>query len=191
MSAKPKPESDLSRFTKLARTNDYVVLDTETTALETRYARIVQIAIVDASGKPLLSTLIDPKIAIPNSHIHGITDEMVKESPTFEMIAPMIHDLLHGRNVIIYNAQYDTPILVREFLRAQVTSPTFSYHCAMLAWSEHYGDWNDYHGNYRWQKLTNAASDIGYTLPDGMSAHSALADCLMTLAVTQYLASRE
>lgn len=191
MSANRKPDSDLARFTKLARTNDYVVLDTETTALETQYARIVQIAIVDASGKTLLDTLVDPKMAIPNAHIHGITDEMVAESPTFAMIAPMIHQLLNFRNVVIYNASYDNAILFNEFKRAGLIYPTVSNHCAMVAWAEYYGDWNEYRGNYRWQKLVNAASDIGYTLPDDMNPHSAQADCLMTLAVTQYLASRE
>lgn len=64
----------------------------------------------------------------------------------------------------------------------------FGNECAMLAYAEYRGVWNDYHGNYKWHKLSDAAERVGYTLPSGMKAHSALADCLMTLAVCRKLA---
>lgn len=43
-----------------------VYLDTETTGLSANAgARIVEVAIVDQSGRALLNTLVDPRVAIP------------------------------------------------------------------------------------------------------------------------------
>jgi DNA polymerase-3 subunit epsilon len=58
----------------------------------------------------------------------------------------------------------------------------------MLAYGEYRGIWNDYFGNWKWHKLSDAAARVGYKLPAGMKAHGALADCLMTLAVCKKIA---
>jgi DNA polymerase III epsilon subunit-like protein len=62
--------------------NDWVFLDTETMGLYD--AHIVEIAIVNPLGEPLLNTFIKPTIPIPSEarEIHGITDEMVADVPT-------------------------------------------------------------------------------------------------------------
>ena len=59
---------------------DIYFLDTETTGLSvTTGARIVEIAIVDLHGEPLLNTLVNPEEPIPSAaqQVHGISDEMV------------------------------------------------------------------------------------------------------------------
>jgi DNA polymerase-3 subunit epsilon len=58
----------------------------------------------------------------------------------------------------------------------------------MEAYAEWYGDWNSYHGSYTYQKLTNAARRFGVTTE---GAHSALADCLMTLAVIKAMTDQK
>ena len=63
---------------------DPVYLDTETTGLELK-DEIVEIAIIDKNGLVLIDSLIKPKQPIPDSAtaIHHISNEMVKDSPTF------------------------------------------------------------------------------------------------------------
>ena len=59
-----------------------------------------------------------PKTA---SDVHGITDEMVKNAPTFKQVAQELKQMLDGCDIAGYNSnRFDIPLLVEEFLRAQV-----------------------------------------------------------------------
>ncbi len=62
---------------------EWVILDTETTGLYD--AEIVEIAIINHCGEMLRATLIKPSISIPAevTEIHGISDAMVADAPTF------------------------------------------------------------------------------------------------------------
>jgi len=92
-------ERDRVRAVRWARTqltlDNWAILDTETTGLYN--AEIVEIAIISTTGEPLLNTLIKPRLTIPAraSSIHGITDDMLVNSPTFPEIYPQIVDLLY------------------------------------------------------------------------------------------------
>ena len=91
--------------------NDWVILDTETTG--SYDAEIVEIAIIERTEETLLDTLIKPSIPIPAevTEIHGITDEMVADAPTFPQVYPRIDAALKKKRVIIYNASFDIKIL--------------------------------------------------------------------------------
>lgn len=180
--------SALSRLIRVVKRGQYVILDTETTSKYPQLADIVQIAIIDPTGRVLLDTLVNPGIKIPNPEIHGITDAMVENAPKFADIAERVYELLQDRDVIIYNEGYDEPIIRRYLEGAGYTdNPWKATCCAMEAYAEHVGEYNDYHGGYRWHKLQPAAAAAGYGLPADVKAHSAFGDCLMTLAVCRYL----
>mgnify|MGYP007071603296 CR=1 FL=1 len=162
--------------------SDALILDTETSGLDDT-AEIVQIAIIDMHGNTLLDALIKPVNGIPRSasRIHGITDETVAEAPSFADVWPSICDVIRDKTVIIYNADYDTRLLAQSARAHGITLlrvDYVTYKCAMLPYSAWVGSWNDYHGNYRWQRLP--AGD-----------HSALGDCLATLNVLQKMAAQE
>ena len=56
-----------------------------------------------------------------SSDIHGITNEMVKDAPTFKQVAQEIKQILDGCDLAGYNSnRFDIPLLVEEFLRAGV-----------------------------------------------------------------------
>ena len=78
--------------------NDFVILDTETTGLDST-ARIVSLAMIDREGRALVDTLINPGRPIPRdaTAIHGITDDDVMDAPTMERIAPQIEDIYATR----------------------------------------------------------------------------------------------
>ena len=75
---------------RVLTTDDWVILDTETTGLSE--AEIVQIGIINHQGQTILNSLLLPTIAIPNDAIaiHGINNEAVTDSPSFPEIYPQI-----------------------------------------------------------------------------------------------------
>ena len=101
-----------------------VFLDLETTGLSFTQDRIVEIAMLKISvdGSRLMKRkLINPERLIPKevSEIHGITDEMVKDAPTFKQAANEIRQFMEGADLGGYNSnKFDWPLLVEEFLRA-------------------------------------------------------------------------
>jgi len=185
-------DRSLEAFKALIRRGDYLVLDTETTGLER--GEICQIAIIDASGKTLLNSLVRTINPIPAdaSKIHHIYDNDVISAPSWADITPMVQELLTGRDVVIYNAVYDRKMMHQSAEAAGLPKVDWKtrtrFWDAMEAFAEVYGDWNAYRGNYRWQKLVTAAAYYDLRVQD---AHSALGDCLMTLALVKKMAGVE
>lgn len=171
-------------FIKMARREDYLILDTETTGLHD--GEVVSIAIIDAQGGTLLDTLVKPSKPIPDDAIaiHGITSEMVESAPTWGDVIWQVRGIIGARDTIVYNAPYDMMILRNssKFHGLDVSWSLTNWYCAMETFAEVYGDWNDYRGNYRWQKLTTAAKHYGLSTE---GAHGALADCRMTLGIVK------
>jgi|SRR6056297_1643507 len=182
----------LNGFKAMVTAGDYVVLDTETTGLTD--GEICQIAIADANETVLLDTLIKTTQPIPAgaTDIHGITDNDVANSPTWAEVQPVVRDILNGRNVIIYNATYDRKMMHKSDERSGLERTDYkaeaTYWDGMAHYAEYFGEWNNYHGNYRWQKLTNAARQCGIATDN---AHSALGDVLMTIGVIRHMATTD
>ena len=97
--------------------------DLETTGISLSTDRIVEIAIVKVlpdGTKQIKRKLINPEMPIPTgaSAIHGITDDMVKDAPTFRQVANEIKQFLDNADLAGFNSnRFDVPILVEEFLR--------------------------------------------------------------------------
>lgn len=100
--------------------------DLETTGLNTTTDRIVEISIlrVNPNGTEEQRTwLLNPTIPISPeaSSVHGYTNEMVADKPTFKQVAPDIAKFLTNCDLAGYNIlKFDLPMLVEEFLRVEV-----------------------------------------------------------------------
>ena len=104
-----------------------VFFDLETTGVDPFNDRIVQIGCIRIQtngSKTEKEWLINPGIPIPAavSQIHGITDDMVKDSPHLGDIAQELRDMFFSVDLGGYNAKnFDIPLLVQEFFRIGLT----------------------------------------------------------------------
>ena len=104
-----------------------VFIDLETTGVNLSTDRIVEIAIIKImpdGSKCIKIKILNPQIPIPksSSSIHGITDEKVKEAPTFKQVANELKQFIDDADFSGYNSnRFDIPLLIEEFLRAGIT----------------------------------------------------------------------
>lgn len=100
-----------------------VFLDLETTGINISSDRIVEISLLKISPNGMeqwMTTLVNPGIRIPPkvTDIHGISDEDVKDAPSFREIARNLASFLEGCDLAGFNSiKFDIPVLAEEFLR--------------------------------------------------------------------------
>ena len=100
-----------------------IVLDTETTGLKTEEGhKIIEIGCVEIIDRNITDNnyhqYICPnrKISEDAIKIHGITNEFLKDKPTFSQIKDQFFQYLKDSDLIIHNAPFDI-----EFLRNELT----------------------------------------------------------------------
>jgi CBS domain-containing protein len=110
----------VSRFTPLGEL-PAVVLDSETTGLDVTTCRLVQISAVRVlEGKvrheQTFDRLVNPEMPIPptSTTVHGITDEMVADAPTFAQIKPDLDAFLGEAVLVGQSVGFDLAVLLRE-----------------------------------------------------------------------------
>ncbi len=106
---------------------DYPIafLDTETTGLDAKTERVIEVGLVIGRGGEVLdrkSWLINPGMPIPQAatDVHGITNEQVADKPPFAAIVPELTAALEGCIAAAYNASFDRGFILAELERAQV-----------------------------------------------------------------------
>lgn len=114
---------------RLNLTKPLVVFDLEATGLDLVNDRIIQISYVkvspgDKDGEEERKSLfVNPGKPIPAlvQQLTGITDDMVKDAPTFKQLAKQLADSFTGCDFAGFNSdRFDVPMLAEEFLRAGV-----------------------------------------------------------------------
>ena len=111
---------------RLQLKNPIIFFDLETTGINIASDRIVEIAYlkVDLNGNETTKThRVNPEMPIPAkaTSIHGISDEDVKNEPTFNEIAKSLAREFEGCDLGGYNSvKFDIPLLAEEFLRSGV-----------------------------------------------------------------------
>lgn len=106
---------------------DKLFFDIESTGLSTETDRIVQLAImvISESGEVIVdkSKMYNPKIPISKTafEAHGISDDDVKDCPSFASDAKKLKKLFENKIIVGYNImRFDIPMLLAEFARAKV-----------------------------------------------------------------------
>jgi DNA polymerase-3 subunit epsilon len=152
-----------------------VIIDTETTGLDAT-AQIIQIAIIDMQGKALFNSLLKPSCQLHpmSTATHGMTLRHLVGAPKITDVIDRIKDAMMGKTVLIYNAFFDTRIL-RQTLEAFSLDTEWlkqvDFQCVMKTYAESLGT------------TKNAKLEGG--------DHTALGDCLATLALLRRMAGPE
>ena len=157
-----------------------IFFDLETTGVDLSRDRIVEISMVKImpdGEKEIKTRRINPEMPIPKeaTAIHGITDEDVKDCPRFREIAKSLAKYIEGCDIGGYNSnKFDIPMLVEEFLRADVNVDLKKRNFIDVQ--------NIFH---KMEQRTLVAAYKFYCGKDLENAHSAEADTIATYEVLE------
>ncbi len=165
---------------KLKLTRPIVFFDLETTGINVTADRIVELCYIKVhpnGNEESKSMRLNPGMPIPaqSSAIHGITDDDVKDCPTFKEIAKDLQQVFTGSDIGGFNSnKFDIPLLVEEFLRCGIDID--------LTKTKFIDVQNIYH---KMERRTLEAAYRFYCEKELVDAHSALADTRATLEVLE------
>lgn len=154
-----------------------VVFDVETTGLSAGEDEILQLSAIDGDGNTLVNTYVRPYVKTDwheAARINGITPKMVKDAPRAHELIPLVRGIFESAELLVsYNGQFDMGFLA-EWGIDLYEKPHFD---VMMEFAPIYGEWSDWHQDYKWQKLTTCAAHYGYDF----KAHDSLEDVRATL----------
>ena len=161
--------------------------DTETTGLNSS-AEIVEVGIVDAEGNTLLESLVRPCRRIPSGAeaVHGISNEMVRNAPTWAELWPEVSQLFSGKRVGIFNAEFDLRMMRQSHQQHGLSWEDMGGNafCVMKMYARYYGDKRGIE-DAKWQSLQKAGRQCGIALPN---THRAVDDARLACAVFRHMA---
>jgi DNA polymerase-3 subunit epsilon len=162
------------------------VIDFETTGLKPGTDEVLQVSIIDENENVLMNQYCRPinrDTWEDAQKIHGITPLMVMNELPFERYTAAVQDVLNKADyVIAYNYVFED-----SFLKAYgIEVERKKWFDPMLAFAEIYGEWDSYHGNYKWQSLIKCARYYGYEF----KAHDSLEDVKATLHCYKRMAGK-
>lgn len=170
----------------------WAVVDTETTGLDPATARVVDLGVVVVEGGGIVERrgwLVNPHVRIPAecTAVHGITDEMVADAPTFAGVNFDLVSIVGESIPVAFNARFDRAVLLSEFLRADLIPPSWLLRGDENAWIDAL-TWARAFAPYgKGQKLATVAQRLGVECGE---AHRAVGDCETTAGVIAALASK-
>jgi len=116
-----------------------IVLDTETTGLETSQGhRIIEIGCVEMINRKLTGNhyhkYVNPKRDIDEGaiEVHGITSEFLADKPVFDQIADEFFEFVAGADLIIHNAPFDIGFINHEFALLKRTLEPVDGVCSVI-----------------------------------------------------------
>ena len=164
---------------KLNLKRPMVFFDLETTGTNITSDRIVEISMVKVmpNGEEIVKTRrINPEMPIPAeaTAVHHITDEDVRNEPTFKQLAKSLREFIQGCDFCGFNSnRFDLPLLAEEFLRAGVDVDLFRR-------AKYIDVQNIFHKK---EERTLVAAYRFYCGKELEAAHSAAADTMATYEV--------
>ncbi len=155
-----------------------VVLDTETTGLETSQGhRIIEIGCVELVNRRLTNRhyhqYINPERECDEGavEVHGITNEFLADKPLFAQIAAEFLEFVKGAELVIHNAPFDVGFINHEFnIDGNRYDPIENY-CSvvdslMLARQKHPGQKNNLDALCKRYGVDNSQRDLHGALLD-------------------------
>ena len=169
-----------------------IVLDTETTGLETSQDhRIIEIGCVEMVNRKLTGRhyhqYINPERKVDEGamEVHGITDEYLQDKPLFSAISSEFLDFLDGAELIIHNAPFDLGFINHELKKLGKKTPLLESSCRVidtlgLARQKHPGQKNSLDALCKRYGVDNSQRDLHGALLDS----EILADVYLPVSYT-------
>ena len=163
-----------------AETTGSIVIDAETTGLCAGEDEILQLSIISENGEKLFNSYFRPlhKSWSTAQAVNYISPYMVANAPNIADKAAEIQRIINSADKIIgYNTHFDTNFISAAGMLIPERTEIIDI---MPLFAEIYGEWSEFHGGYKWQKLTTCARYYGFDW-GSMKAHDSLSDCFATL----------
>ena len=132
-----------------------IVIDTETAGFYSGWDELLQVSVIDGEGYVLFDRLIKPsrRKKWPDAQrVHGISPMTVRSWGTFREYRNELQEIFDAADVIIgYNTEFDLGFLAEQ----GILIPDCRHADVMLDFAPVYGEWSEYYGNYKYQKLDN------------------------------------
>ncbi|PIE19202.1 MAG: DNA polymerase III subunit epsilon [Proteobacteria bacterium] len=105
------------------------VVDVETTGLDPKVDRVIEVAVIHMQGGEVTDTyasLVNPEQQVPAEVVKltGIEPEQLTDAPRFGQIAAEVRARLEGRVFVAYNLSFDRAFVTAELRRAGFEFPT-------------------------------------------------------------------
>lgn len=119
---------------KLNLTRPLIFFDLETTGTSVTHDRIVELSYIKIypdGREERKARRINPEMHIPEAStaVHHITDEDVKDEPTFKNISKSLFEIFDGCDIAGYNSnKFDVPLLMEEFARCNLNFDVSNRH---------------------------------------------------------------
>jgi len=122
-------------------------------------SEVVEIAILDIIGTPLVDELVKPKRHIRQiaSDEHGITDEMINFAPRWAEVLPKVEEVLMGKHVCLYNLDEEMQAL---------KNSNFNNHNRWIFDEGRFIGLMDLFSRYKNERDTRTGALLTYTLED-------------------------
>ena len=155
-----------------------IVLDTETTGLETSQDhRIIEIGCVEMINRKLTGRhyhqYINPQRKVDEGamEVHGITDQFLEDKPTYEAISAEFTAFVDGADLIIHNAPFDLGFINHEIAKLSGRVKPIDSHCKIidtlaLARQKHPGQKNNLDALCKRYGVDNSQRDLHGALLD-------------------------
>ena len=155
-----------------------IVLDTETTGLETSQDhRIIEIGCVEMVNRKLTGRhyhqYINPQRTVDEGamEVHGITDQFLADKPLFESIATDFLEFVDGADLIIHNAPFDLGFINHEIAKLPKKIAVIEKECKIidtlaLARQKHPGQKNNLDALCKRYGVDNSQRDLHGALLD-------------------------
>ena len=168
----------MSENFKIKLDRPLIFFDLETTGTNTTHDRIVELSYIKVypdGTEERKSRRINPGIPIPAAAtaVHHISDEDVKNEPTFKQISKSLYEIFENADIAGFNSnKFDVPLLMEEFGRCGINFDVNGRHFIDVQ--------NIFH---KMEQRTLVAAYKFYCGKDLEGAHSALADTEATYEV--------
>ncbi|MBT6115494.1 MAG: DNA polymerase III subunit epsilon [Porticoccaceae bacterium] len=155
-----------------------IVLDTETTGLETSQDhRIIEIGCVELVGRKLTGRhyhqYVNPqrKVDVGAMEVHGITDQFLEDKPLFETVAREFLEFVDGADLVIHNAPFDVGFINHEIAKLNGAYQAIESGCRIidtlaLARQKHPGQKNNLDALCKRYGVDNSQRDLHGALLD-------------------------